>query len=185
MLAEGIQPDAVTASALLSALASVGDWERASEFFYQRLPQLGVEPNDVAYNALVAACAAGGQWGQAASAFLEMRRRGLAPDRATYNPLLSALWAGGQFAYAQAVLRTALEEGVFDSPVRAEAARWEVDLHSFSAGAAQALLVMWLKDCRALLLCVFFFHHTTFTSCELLSLFARPAAAALSRRPAS
>lgn len=133
-----LRPNTITASALLSALGSRGRWEEASSFF-ATLPALGIRPNAVTYNALIAACAAGGQWGLAAAAFQDMRVSGLSPDRMTFNPLLSVLWAGGQFAYAQALMRKALEEAVYDDPLRRGAGAWAVDMHRRAGGGAPGL----------------------------------------------
>lgn len=128
MRAARVQPNTITVSALLSAFEKEGRWEEALDLF-ARLPVLGVRANGITFNALIAACAAGGQWGHAVNSFLEMRLAGLSPDKATYNPLLNVVWGCEQFAYAQALMRKALEEAVYERPLVVEQDLWSVDMH--------------------------------------------------------
>jgi hypothetical protein len=58
------------------------------------------------------------------------------------------LWAEGQFALAKDLMRTALDEGVYPDPFSDTPAAAAIDLHSMSAGAAQATLAIWATHLR-------------------------------------
>lgn len=147
MRAGPVRPTTVTFSALIAALEKGGEWERALAAFEQ-MPALGCTPNHITFNSLVSACAAGSQWGAALEVYHRMLRSETVPDRATFNPLIGVLWSCGQFTRAQELLREALDDGVYGEPFADVPAAASVDLHSLSAGAAQACVVLWLRHVR-------------------------------------
>ena len=136
-----------TCSALIAALEKGGEWERALKIF-EEMPAMGCQPNHITYNSLVSACGAGRQWGPALEVYHRMLHAGVVPDRATFNPLVAVLWTAGQFARAQELLREAIDDGVYGEPFSQAPAAASLDLHSMSAGVAQACVVLWLRHLR-------------------------------------
>lgn len=146
MKAAGVRPNDRTYSALVSAYASGGEWERA-EAALEAMQKAGVEANVVTYSALIGAYEKGGQWARADAAFEDMQTAGLTPNISTYNPLLNLLWQSGRRRRALELLKRATAEGVYPPlplPERGSCGVAELDLHGMSAGPAMAAVTAWL-----------------------------------------
>ena len=72
MLQQGLQPDVITYSALITACEKGGMAERALQVFDKMLQQ-GLQPDVITYSALIHACKRGGMGERASQLFDEMR----------------------------------------------------------------------------------------------------------------
>eukprot|EP00931_Biecheleriopsis_adriatica_P022127 TRINITY_DN14304_c0_g1_i3.p1 TRINITY_DN14304_c0_g1~~TRINITY_DN14304_c0_g1_i3.p1 ORF type:complete len:132 (-),score=31.27 TRINITY_DN14304_c0_g1_i3:27-422(-) len=86
MKQSGLQPDAVTYSALISACAKSNQTEKALEIFAE-MKQSGLQANVITYNALISACTKGERIEKALEIFAEMKQSGLQPDVITFGAL--------------------------------------------------------------------------------------------------
>jgi pentatricopeptide repeat protein len=99
MTEQGVEPDTITYSALISACEKSGQWQKAVEIFGW-MSMRRIEPNVYTYSALISACEKGGQWELAIEVFDEMRQAAVPPNVTTYNALISACEKGGQWRMA-------------------------------------------------------------------------------------
>lgn len=101
----GIKPDVVSCTALISALATSGEADKAEGVVAWMLAN-GVRPNARTYTALLSAQAAAKQWGRAVETISRMRQPawgGVEPNAYTYSALLKSLGEHGQWQIAEAV----------------------------------------------------------------------------------
>ena len=89
----GLEPEAMTYNAAISACEKVAQWQRALSMLAE-MEARGVAPNVISYSAAISACEKAGQCDRALELLREMRNRGVAPNAITYNAAISACAAG-------------------------------------------------------------------------------------------
>lgn len=101
----GIRPDVVSCTALVTALASAGEADKA-EAVVQWMLSSGLKPNVRTYTALLTAMGNARQWARAVEALFMMQRPesgAVQPNAYTYSALLKSLGEHGQWQLAEAV----------------------------------------------------------------------------------
>ncbi|EFJ51366.1 hypothetical protein VOLCADRAFT_57174 [Volvox carteri f. nagariensis] len=101
----GIRPDVVSCTALITALASGGEADRAEAVVAWMLAN-GVRPNARTYTALMAALGNAKRWSRAVEVLGRMQTPewgGVQPNAYTYSALLKSLGEHGQWQLAEAV----------------------------------------------------------------------------------
>jgi pentatricopeptide repeat protein len=147
MKERGIEPNAITYSAAISACEKGdGQWEMALELLNE-MKERGIEPNVITYSAAISACEKGdGQWEKALELLNDMKERGIEPNAYTYNATIEALYAGLQHNECCRLYREATQSGLY-------AHVWphslKMDLHGCSAAIACTVLGCYLQDIAA------------------------------------
>merc|ERR1719373_357991 len=90
MKKQGIHPDVITYSTLISVCEKCRQPDKAMELFNKMQKEDGLSPNTITCNALISACDKGGKPEEAWRVFQDMRRWGPTPDVVTYSALISA-----------------------------------------------------------------------------------------------
>ncbi|KAF5830188.1 TPR-like protein [Dunaliella salina] len=101
----GIRPDVVSCTALVTALASAGEADKA-EAVVQWMLAIGLKPNVRTYTALLTAMGNAQQWVRAVELLFAMQSPeagNVAPNAYTYSALLKALGEHGQWQLAEAL----------------------------------------------------------------------------------
>ena len=110
----GMERDAITYSALISALSStmvslsdclslVCAPSSIALFCCRSMSDLGMERDAITYSALISALSKGRQWGLAIDVFNHMVAEGVECDAVTCCSLITALDKGGQWQLAEQV----------------------------------------------------------------------------------
>lgn len=105
MLQHGIQPDVVSCTALISALATGGQWQQSEQVVSWML-QSGVRPNVRTYTALLNSLGQARQWQRAVVLLKRMSEvdfGGVEPNAYCYSALLKSLGEHGQWELAEQV----------------------------------------------------------------------------------
>ncbi|KAL4529628.1 hypothetical protein Ndes2437B_g08800 [Nannochloris sp. 'desiccata'] len=137
----GITPNTFSYSALISALARVGDWQQAERYFNELLEHSKtnseLRPNTVTYAAMISAYEKGRQLDKALAIFEAQIKARVDPDMITYSSLLSACERAGAVDQAVEVLDTMHAQGLtgprqmYNSVIAACGIRWKPALETF------------------------------------------------------
>lgn len=137
----GISPNTFSYSALISALARVGNWEQAERYFKELKDRAkdnpDMKPNTVTYAAMISAYEKGRQLDKALDAFNEQLEMGVEADVITYASLLSACERAGAVDKAVELLDKMHQQGLagpaqmYNSVIAACGARYKPALEVF------------------------------------------------------
>jgi len=113
MRERGVEPNAISFNAAISACASGGgQWEKAVQLI-DEMRQNGLEPDVISFSAAISACEkGGGQWEKAIQLLAEMQRNGVAPDVISFSAAISACEKGGEWNKALELLGEMRQCGV-------------------------------------------------------------------------
>jgi len=150
----GIRPDVVSCTALITALASAGECDKA-EAVVQWMLSTGLKPNVRTYTALLTAMGNARQWARAVEALFMMQRPecgGVQPNAYTYSALLKSLGEHGQWQLAEAVfshLESQVKAGKVSQPPAVAAAQQAAAQQRLAAVAAAAEVAQQAADQQA------------------------------------
>lgn len=99
MRIEGLIPNVITYTALISACEKGQQWTHALQLF-RDMRQDSAEANRITFNSTISSCEKGQQWLRALALLPEMRQRSMKPDTITYNALISACSRGQNWSQA-------------------------------------------------------------------------------------
>ena len=128
----GVEPNAFSYSAAITACEKERQWELALELF-DEMQHRGVSPDVVTYSSVISACEKCGQWQHALDLFDELERKGAegmpssarwsnAADVILYSATISACEKGGQWKRAVELLRQMEDVGLVPNVVTYSAA---------------------------------------------------------------
>lgn len=84
---QGLQPNTITYSAVISACSSAGRWQEAEQLFERMLAETvpDCQPNTITYSSLISACERGGRLDRALDWFERMKSAGVQADLITFR----------------------------------------------------------------------------------------------------
>eukprot|EP00613_Pedinella_sp_CCMP2098_P060822 CAMPEP_0171986624 /NCGR_PEP_ID=MMETSP0993-20121228/274965_1 /TAXON_ID=483369 /ORGANISM="non described non described, Strain CCMP2098" /LENGTH=289 /DNA_ID=CAMNT_0012639535 /DNA_START=27 /DNA_END=896 /DNA_ORIENTATION=+ len=111
MQERGVEPNAVSYNAAISACEKGRQWEKAVGLI-NSMHNRGVEPNVISYSAAISACEKGGQWEKAVELLNSMQDRGVEPNVISYSAAISACGKCGQWEKAVELLNSMHNRGL-------------------------------------------------------------------------
>jgi len=134
-------PDNFSHSSVLTALARVGRWEIADEYFRERCWERKNQPNTFVYNSLANAYGRGGQWDRAVGVLNDMKDASVKPDVFTYTTVINACVKANKATLAQEIFAKMKDEGLEPNmvtltamlPTYAKTHHWHMALETYEA----------------------------------------------------
>ncbi|XP_041010889.1 pentatricopeptide repeat-containing protein At1g10910, chloroplastic isoform X2 [Juglans microcarpa x Juglans regia] len=117
MRRDGLTPDAVTYSTLLSGCIKVKDGYSKALELVQELLRNGLHMDSVIYGTLLAVCASNNKWEEAESYFNQMKDEGHSPNKFHYSSLLNAYSINGNYQKADELVQDMKSAGLVPNKV--------------------------------------------------------------------
>ncbi|KAI3715714.1 hypothetical protein L6452_22700 [Arctium lappa] len=117
MKRDGLVPDVITYSTLLSGCAKVQDGYKKAIELVQELKHKGLQMDSVIYGTLISVCASCNQCKEAESYFNQMKIEGHIPNVFHYSSLLNAYSVDGNYEKAEEIFREMKSAGLVANKV--------------------------------------------------------------------
>lgn len=147
----GIEPDALTYSAVICACEAAGEWQRALGVLDSMMKETAgsddaTRLNIYCFNGALSACEKGGAWVECLELYYRMLEQGgtIQPNVISLNCVLIALDKAGQKELAQSVFKDGVKNGVADIWKMTPDSKSGALIRAMVRNSSSVLLGLWL-----------------------------------------